>query len=154
MRKKIFIGVFSITFILLGLILSINQAFALNDSVVYTFDDETITNNGITLDVDGESQIFTLTGSNSVYANQILTSPLTVENNSSSALDPLKSYIVIYEYIGGTFSTTDSTVTIYMNDGMSIYTEYAIQTIKLHKTNFQQKKDVLLPYGLINLAKL
>jgi uncharacterized repeat protein (TIGR02543 family) len=116
MRKKLFIGIYTMMFILLGLMLSINQAFALDNSV-YQFDGgtfNTTTSTNYSLSITESTQTFAITGTDSVGGIFKVPSML-IANANGSSLDPTKDYIFIYEPVSGSLETTEK-VTLYISN--------------------------------------
>lgn len=102
--KKIFL---SLLLFASAIVLASGNTYAAVDpnvDDVYRFVDINQTVNGITLDVDQDSQVWTINGTATSVFNLADAVPVFQTNALGDSLDVTKSYYVVYEYISGTYT--------------------------------------------------
>lgn len=135
MRKKILL-IFTLLLIF-TVSLSLDSYTYTEDDRVYTWEDTSITANGLTLTIDEETQIFTITGSmTSTQSMFVIPQSLYTANDALSSLSSSNDYIIEYENINDT--TFDATVMVFRFNTVS-NADNAYQDIKVDSADLTNK---------------
>jgi len=119
---------------------------------LYTWNDFTDTQNGLTISIDEASQVITLNGTNTSLFDF---NTMTLKNalgTTVSILDSTKEYIIHYEYISGTTNNRFYAIELY--NGVSTYSYVGDAGIEKQATTYMVDQSMVLNPGNIDFISI